>query len=119
MDEVQGGDSMAPALGRRETTPADGDRSNFDTGNPIFSGGQINGGVSSEADLRRRSSIPTAAHIPDATTDPKVENPQRIYIMCLVHGARLSCAMYMACDGTILHGDMITRHLQLCHIQMC
>ncbi|KAM3312450.1 hypothetical protein ACQJBY_032393 [Aegilops geniculata] len=44
MDWVQGGHSTAPALGRLETTPADGDRSNPPAGDPFFSGRQINGG---------------------------------------------------------------------------
>lgn len=70
MDGVRGGDPMTPAVGCLETTPADGDRSYPDAGDPLFAGRQIHGGAS-EADLMEHSIIPNNEHIPDAATDPK------------------------------------------------
>ncbi|KAM3239602.1 hypothetical protein ACQJBY_053350 [Aegilops geniculata] len=73
----------------------------------IFSGGQINGGVSSEADLRRRSSIPTAAHIPDARTDPNVQTG------LITHPARArdanTCAYGPACNPDVPAPDSENR----------
>lgn len=46
-----------------------GHRSNFTAGNPIFSSGFIDRGVSLEADLKGHSSIPNAAHILDASSN--------------------------------------------------
>ena len=46
-----------------------GHRSNFTAGNPIFSSGFIDRGVSLEADLKGHSSIRNAAHILDASSN--------------------------------------------------
>ncbi|XP_037459762.1 uncharacterized protein LOC119330741 [Triticum dicoccoides] len=119
MDRVQGGESMAPALAAPGTSPAADCRStNQAAGDPSSAVRSIDGGWSG-SDLSWRPDIQDIARVPDETPYSKVENPPRVCILCLVHGARLSCALYMARDGTILHGHMTARHLQLCHLQMC